>query len=124
MCNACSDENFDSASEDNFRRPELSPKSAFAPGSGLRRKHYRTHFGARASRIFGRIARLRGLIEGGTSDCREVAFYRGKRFPLSSREPEEIFVSSDVIVEIHRGERGAKNRTQSSIPKGGGNGWR
>ena len=124
MCSACSDENLDPAGNNSFRGEELTQQITFADRPSAGRKHYRTRWGRTASRLFQQIVRLRERVPRGEDGWHEIGFYLGGLVPSLPREPQEILVSSDVIVEVHKGKRGPRNRARRRADEGGKRGWR
>jgi hypothetical protein len=102
MCNACDDEKGDRSTIGYQWVREMPVARIFATGSQSTAKHYRTPLRDLALQLYKRFSR-HGAAPGRRKDItREVAFYRGGRCPETTRVPEEILVSFDAIVEIHK----------------------
>lgn len=103
LCSACDDDGFLERGEADFRPRKANLEPIFASEGVAWRKPNRSSTYRIIRWVFASFGDLSGRIRAGFRNRREVAFYRAGRLPFESRTPDEILVSFEAIIEVHRG---------------------
>lgn len=105
MFNECCDSKSRPSSASKFRSIRLVRRRIFARFKHWRRSNYLGRINQLTRTWTNKVTQTRPLA-GRLQKCREVTFYRTERAMLASRQsPNEILVSSDMIVEVYQGRR-------------------